>query len=239
MKIIPYSIAPEVFEKFPKFIRGVLLANGVKNCASPTELTQLLREAEDSLRARLTAEDLLNEPRVSAWRGAFRVLGIKPSEFRPSLEAMARRVLNGHELPSINALVDIGNIISLRHLISVGGHALDDITSAISLRAASGQEQFIAFGSEELEHPAEGEFIFAEGETVMTRRWVWRQSRHSLTELRTQVIEFNLDGLPPVEKNEILAIGEELGELVTQFCGGELRHYLLESEHPQAELVIV
>ncbi len=33
---------------------------------------------------------------------------------------MARRVAKGQELPSINALVDIGNVLSLRHLVPLG-----------------------------------------------------------------------------------------------------------------------
>ncbi len=61
----------------------------------------------------------------------FSPLGIKPSEFRSSIEAMARRVLRGNELPAINALVDIGNLISLRYIIPAGGHALDHVTQDI------------------------------------------------------------------------------------------------------------
>ncbi len=84
---------------------------------------------------------------IVSWREAFRSLSIKPSEYRPSIEAMARRVINGNELPSINALVDIGNIISLRYLLPVGGHSLNAVKQDIALRTAKGREIFIPFGS--------------------------------------------------------------------------------------------
>ena len=149
---------------------------------------------------------------------------------------MARRVINGNELPSINALVDIGNIISLRRLIPVGGHSLNNVSQEISLRAASGEEEFIPFGSDQMEHPDKGEFIFTEGDHVLTRRWVWRQSNHTLTELTTTFIEFNLDGLPPVKENEIKETGIELADLVKQFCGGEFSQQVLTRENPKISI---
>jgi DNA/RNA-binding domain of Phe-tRNA-synthetase-like protein len=233
MTNIQYSIADEIFERFPEFLRGVVIAKAVVNRASPPELVRLLREAEVSLREQLNSETLITHPRIISWREAFRSLGIKPSEYRPSLEAMARRVINGNELPSINALVDIGNIISLRRLLPVGGHSLNEIKQDIALRAASGEEEFIPFGSDQMEHPEKGEFIFAEGDAVLTRRWVWRQSNHSLTELSTTFIEFNLDGLPPVTMAEIIEVCDETKALIQQFCGGELTSQVLTQSSPE------
>ena len=236
MTEIQYSITDEIFDRFPEFMRGVVVARDVINRASPPELIKLLREAEAQLREQVNAETLITHPRIVSWREAFRSLGIKPSEYRPSLEAMARRVINGNELPSINALVDIGNIISLRRLLPVGGHSLNHVSQEISLRAASGEEEFIPFGSDQMEHPDKGEFIFAEGDAVLTRRWVWRQSNHTLTELTTTFIEFNLDGLPPVKENEIKETGEELADLVKQFCGGEFSQQVLSRENPKISI---
>ncbi|MDD9417934.1 phenylalanine--tRNA ligase beta subunit-related protein, partial [Staphylococcus aureus] len=84
-------------------------------------------------------------------------------------EALARRALRGEALPAINALVDIGNLISLHHLVPVGGHAIDGVTGDIALRPATGQESFVPFGSDQVECPLPGEVIFAEGDTVLTR----------------------------------------------------------------------
>jgi len=220
MTTLQYSIADEIFDRFPEFIRGVVVARDIVNRASSSELIELLRAEESSLRRRLTGEALVSNPLIVSWREAFRSLGIKPSEYRPSLEAMARRVINGNELPAINALVDIGNIISLRYLLPVGGHSLNEVSQDITLRAATGEEVFIPFGSDQTEHPDKGEFIFTEGNNVLTRRWVWRQSNHTLTELTTTFIEFNVDGLPPVNVDNIKTASEDLAELVNQFCGG-------------------
>jgi len=145
-------------------------------------------------------------------------------------------VLRGQELPSINALVDIGNIVSLRRLLPVGGHAIDVLTRDIALRPASGSEDFIPFGSGELEHPVPGEFIFVEGDQVLTRRWIWRQANHTLTLPETTAIEFNIDGLPPAAAGDIAAAGRDIMDLVDRFCPGRARFEVLERRHPVLRL---
>jgi hypothetical protein len=41
-----YSIADEIFARFPGYARGVVLAYDVTNGESPSEVVSLLREAE-------------------------------------------------------------------------------------------------------------------------------------------------------------------------------------------------
>ncbi len=231
-----YSIAPEIFDRFPGYIRGVVIAHQVSNGPSPADLVGKLREAEASVRERLDLERIAEEPRIKAWRDAYRAFGAKPAEFRSSIEAMARRALRGDGIPSINALVDIGNIVSLRRLIPAGGHAIDLLNGDIELRFATGEEEFVAFGSDELEHPLPGEVIFVEGNTVLTRRWTWRQGKHTLTLPETTAIEFNVDGLPPVTRGEIEDACKEVADLVAQYCGGLIRIDYLTAETPRISL---
>ena len=202
MSAFAYTIDPEVFRKHPGYVRGVVIAHGVANPPSPPELVQLLRDAEASVRERLTAEGIAEAPRIKAWRDAYRAFGAKPAEHRSSIEAMARRALKGNPLPSISSIVDIGNIVSLRHLVPAGAHAIDVLKGDITLRPATGNESFVASGSEKVEHPSPGEFVFVEGDTVLTRRWTWRQAKHTLVEPGTTAIVFNVDCLLPVMADE-------------------------------------
>ena len=236
MNYFTYSVAPEIFARFPGYVRGVVLAHEVRNGPSPSELVQLLREAEKSVRDRLTLDQIAEEPRIKSWREAYRSFGARPSDFRCSVEAMARRALRGDELPTVNALVDIGNVISLKYLVPAGGHAIDVLNGDIELRLATGDEQFVAFGSDELEHPLPGEVVFVEGNTVLTRRWTWRQANHTLTLPDTTAIEFNVDGLPPVTRGEIEMACAELADLVRRFCGGKVRIDYLTAETPRISL---
>lgn len=232
MSDLTYTIDPAVFSHFPDYIRGVVFANEVQNGDTPPALLALLRATEVEARERLTLDTLTAHPRIAAWREAFRRLGYKPGDFRPSIEALLRRVLRGQDLPSINTLVDIGTLISLRHLLPIGGHAIDVLTQDIALRPATGAERFVPFGAEELEHPMPDEFVFVEGDVVLTRRWSWRQAQHTLVASETRALEFNVDGLPPVTGVDVKAICQEVSELVTRFCGGQIQVALLTGDQP-------
>lgn len=227
---ITYSVQPEIFDLFPGYMRGVVIAHGVKNGPSPEELIGLLRAAEEEARSKLDSETIIEHPKMFSWREAYRRFGAKPGKFRPSMEAMARRVLRDQQLPSISCLVDIGNIVSLRHLMPVGGHAIDEVEGDLALVRAQGDETFMAFGSDKAESPQAGEIIFSEGKTVLTRRWTWRQAQHTLVTPDTSVLEFNVDGLPPVTRSEVDTACREVIALTEKFCGGQLRYEILTLE---------
>jgi len=137
MKELHYTVSRDIFQRFPGYVRGVVIAHDVTNQASSDELIGMLRAAEESIRGLLSMKDLADHPRIKSWRDAYRAFGAKPSEFRASVEALARRVLRKEPLPSINALVDVGTVVSLRHLIPAGGHAIDVLTGDIALRFAT------------------------------------------------------------------------------------------------------
>lgn len=236
MAELHFTIADDIFRRFPGYLRGVVVAHGVHNGPSPEALMQRLRAAEASVRERLHIESITDEPRLKSWREAYRSLGSKPSEFRPSIEALARRVLHGNPLPAINALVDIGTVVSLEHLVPVGGHAIDVLTGDIELRYATGQEEFVAFGSDELEHPQPGEIVFVEGGRVLTRRWTWRQAQHTSIQPGTQAVEVNVDGLPPVGASEVEQACNEIAALIGEYCGSAGRVEVLSGEHPRMRL---
>lgn len=228
-----YTVDSELFDMFPDYRRGVVLAYDVQNGDSPQDLAQRLRRAEDEVRDRLSIDGLTQNAKIESWRNAYKAFGAKPSKFRPSMEAMIRRVLKDQQLPSINTVVDIGNVVSLRNITPIGGHAIDVIKGDIALRKAKGEEEFVPFGSDQLENPEPGEIILAEGNTVLTRRWTWRQANHTLMVPDTKALLVNVDALPPVGKSEVIEICHEIMELLGIYCQGSASFEILCKETPE------
>jgi DNA/RNA-binding domain of Phe-tRNA-synthetase-like protein len=226
------KISAEVFSKFPLYRRGVIIAHGISNGISPNELIASLRDAESALCSQLTPENIATHPKIESWREAYRSLGVKPSEFRPSMEALVRRVLKKDPLPAISKIVDLGNLVSIQNLVPIGAHAIDLLTADMDLRLATGNEIFEPFGTDIVEHPNPSEIIFAEGNTVLTRRWTWRQSKHTLILPETTAVEFNVDALPPVSDQEVERICNEIAALVQKYCGGNVHHGILSKDNP-------
>ena len=138
MQNLSFSIADDVFARFPGYVRGVVLAHGVTNGPSPAELVALLRAAEDEVRRTVDAAIIAEHPRIRAWREAFRTFGAKPSEYRSSIEAWCGGWPAAIRCLPSTALVDLGNVVSLRHLLPAGAHAIDRLTADIWLRPAKG-----------------------------------------------------------------------------------------------------
>jgi DNA/RNA-binding domain of Phe-tRNA-synthetase-like protein len=233
---LKYSVDPEIFQMFPDYLRGVVLAYRVENGPSPDELKDALREAEKMAANNYAKNDLAANPRIESWRAAYKAFGAKPTKFRPSMEAMIRRVLKGHEAPSINSAVDIGNIVSLRWAVPVGAHAIDVLKDDMILRRATGEEQFVPFGADRLERPEPGEIILAEGDLVLTRRWTWRQANHTLVTGATKALVVNVDGLPPTGEEEIEAACELIMDLLKKYCRAETRRELFSRGHTMMEI---
>lgn len=129
MSIHTYTVNPAIFAAHPAYRRGVVFFSGLENNHSHTALSLLLRANEQSLRTRICGNPA-ELPQIAAWRCAYRGFGAKPSEHRSSIEAMVRRVLKPDSLPDINPLVDIGNLLSLRHILPVGVHPVGEASRA-------------------------------------------------------------------------------------------------------------
>ena len=74
---------------------------------------EMRRECVERARQRLQLALLANDPVVAGLRQLFRGTGTDPTRYRPSSEALLRRVLKGNELPAIHPLVDLNNCLSL------------------------------------------------------------------------------------------------------------------------------
>ena len=153
------------------------------------------------------------------------------------MEALIRRVLKNDSLPSISKIVDLGNLVSIQNLVPVGAHAIDVVTQDIALRLATGEEIFEPFGSDVVEHPSPSEVIFAEGNTVLTRRWTWRQAKHTLVVSDTKAVEINVDGLPPVTHQDVEQICRQVASLVQEYCGGRVTFEILSKDNSTIQLI--
>lgn len=77
------------------------------------ELASMRDSSVERARERLDLLNLASHPTVAALRRLFRAAGCDPTRYRPSSEALIRRVLKGASLPAINPLVDLNNCLSL------------------------------------------------------------------------------------------------------------------------------
>ena len=102
----------EFTERWTQF-RGAYIEADVVNSPTTPELWQEINDFCNDLRTRLTTDTLKEQSGIAATRAAYKACGKDPSRYRPASEQLARRVLQGKELYSVDTLVDLGNLVSL------------------------------------------------------------------------------------------------------------------------------
>lgn len=125
------------------------------------EIAALLKATGDRARSELELETLSSHPTVAAMRSLFRAAGCDPTRYRPSSEALLRRVLKGEDLPAIHPVVDLNNCLSVALAVPCCAAVEGSFASPVVLRAGRAGE-----GYESLRGPfnLEGKPLLADGE---------------------------------------------------------------------------
>ena len=213
-----FQYDPEIIARFPTIVGGVIHAVGVTNEAAPAELIEAYRAEQAAVLDRIGATSLSELPSIAAWRRAFRAFGVDPTGYRSAAEALLRRLTKQGSIPSINALVDIGNLVSIRYALPVAVFDQRATTGRTTVRFATGDETFTDLGSGERESPELGEVIFVdEAGLVSARRWCWRQSAESASGLETTEILVTVEGHHDGAIHDVVAAVTDLEALIRQF----------------------
>ncbi len=225
------TIEPIIFEKYPDVNIAVAELQGINNAGEHQEITELLREAEKNVIEEFSGKQISELPFVTPWREAYRTFGAKPSKYPSSIENLIKRVINGEQIRHVNKLVDIYNIISLRHHLPVGGEDIASLKGTVLLTCAGDDEAPVKLlGEQEARAPYPGEVIYKDEEGTLCRRWNWKEAeRTKLTEQTTDAI-IVMEGLPPIDKEKVQSAMEDLVRLVQKFCGGEYEVTILHKE---------
>ena len=140
------SISSLVAEACPGMQAGIIKAS-VVNSPTSDELWEELQAEAARIASTYATDTLSKRPAIAGTRQAYKTLGKEPNRYRPSSEALCRRVVKGMELYRINALVDLINIISMRSGYSIGGFDLDKVEGdCITLGVGAHEEPFEAIG---------------------------------------------------------------------------------------------
>jgi DNA/RNA-binding domain of Phe-tRNA-synthetase-like protein len=230
-----FTVAPEVFERFPGLRLAVAVADGVDNISFRPEIEEEWRAAWVAAReAGQRFGNAQSHPRVRPWRERFTAMGVSGKQFPGSIEALLRRALKGGEPFRINPLVDWYNAISLRHSVPAGGFDLADVAGPIELRLSREGDSFAAMDATAPEMVPPGEVSYADGATILTRHFVWRQARTALLVAETRDVFLVSEVLGELGADVAEAVRADFAHGVGEHFGAQARTWLLDAAHPAA-----
>ncbi|HOI27134.1 MAG TPA: phenylalanine--tRNA ligase beta subunit-related protein [Paludibacteraceae bacterium] len=118
--MIAINIDSEIKEKVKPFALGVIECN-IRNSEPSETLWELMNKEIALLKEKIQFDSIKENPAIKATREAYKACGKDPSRYRPSAEALCRRIFHDMDLYRINTVVDLINLVSFRYGYSIGG----------------------------------------------------------------------------------------------------------------------
>lgn len=205
MVSVDFFVEADVFEYFPGMRLVVAAAEGMSLPAGTEPVAAFLRDSwRIAAEASTAYGNPQSHPNIKPWGERMKMAGAPRKNFPSSIEALVRRAGKSERPFAIHPFVDFYNAVSLRYLVPAGGFDIDVLRDGLALRFSRHGDSFTALDEEDSVDIPPGEVSYADGDIVVTRHFVWKQSRHAI--------------IAPESKN-IFFISEILGELPPETAG--------------------
>jgi DNA/RNA-binding domain of Phe-tRNA-synthetase-like protein len=186
---------------------------GVRIQETGPELKAMIEDLAEKMAGQYKDRPPSEIPTVKAVRTIFHKTGVDPTRYRPSSEALLRRIVKGKGLYFINSVVDVVNYLSLKTLLPMGVFDADRVKPPVEFRAGRKGETYQGVGRDVLNlegfpllADAEGPFGSSVSDSVRTR----------VTENTTRILWATL--MPSGESPDF----EEFAAVMIRFNGGEV-----------------
>lgn len=143
--MIQIELSAEIKTACPE-LKVLAIACQVKNSLSDVALWQEIAAEEAAVKATCRIEEINKWAPIKATRTAYKRLGKDPNRYRPSAEALRRRILRDLPLYRIDTLVDLINLVSIRSGYSIGGFDADKIEGDLTLGVGREGELYQGIG---------------------------------------------------------------------------------------------
>lgn len=127
---------------------GVVAADDVRVRLLDPGLAKSMDEVCARKQHEFTVESLAEAEPVRAVRAMFREWGMDPSKYRPSSEALLRRVVQGKGLYRVSNVVDVGNLGSIETGWPYGCYDRSKMNPPIFLRHGAAGERYEGIGKQ-------------------------------------------------------------------------------------------
>ena len=135
--MISITLSSEISEACPD-LHVLAIACQVKNTEPDERLWEEITRVEEDIRSTCKIEDINKWTPIFATRQAYKRLGKDPNRYRPSAEALRRRILRGLPLYKIDTLVNIAGLPVYRDGVAgVGTPTSDEERTKIEMSTTS------------------------------------------------------------------------------------------------------
>lgn len=232
-----FTVEEEIFKHFSGLKIVVAIA---RNIAPSGEAVRSIRDSLEEAWASAGASckahgNAQSHPRVVPWVERMKAVGAPRKLYPSSIESLLRRAGKGGDPVSISPAVDFYNAISLRNIVPAGGYDTDDLREHLALRISKDGDTFRSFDEEEDAPVPPGEISYADGSVIVTRQFVWRQSRHAMIRGDSRNVLFLSEVLGELGEAAVHSVRDSFAEGVERCFGVTPRVVVIDEGNREIE----
>jgi DNA/RNA-binding domain of Phe-tRNA-synthetase-like protein len=213
----------EIRIELPGVKLGIVEADGLQVVLVHPELAPQMDEICERKRREFTLESLADAEAIRAVRGMFREWDMDPSKYRPSSEALLRRVVQGKGLYRVSNVVDICNIGSIETGWPFGCYDRARISPPVALRHGLAGESYEGIGKK-MWH-LEGRPVLADAQSPFGSP-ISDSTRSMITESATEAVTV-IYAPAPASSVLLEAAMQKLCERFTKFAGARATRFAI------------
>lgn len=209
----------------PSFKIGLLYYNKIVVSTSPQMLKGRLQLFQEQLFFELEEKAVNDFEGIKEWRALWKKLGADPNRYRPSMEAMYRRIAKQNYITPMHSAVDLNNFFSMRYEIPLGIYDLDEITGDIFITVGNKETNYLGLNGRE--NNLHGILTLQDEVSAFGSPFV-DSKRTAVTESTTNALQV-VFLRPSMSQEEATKLLESMGHMFTQVHGGEAASVVLDN----------
>ena len=217
------TIDPQINEILSDFKIGIIHYNNITVSDSPQMLKGRLQLFQEQLYFDLEDKNLTEFPGLLEWQLIWKALGADPSRYRPSAEALYRRIKKQNYLSTINSAIDMNSFLSLQYEIPLGLYDADKIVGDVEISVGTNADRYEGLNNRV--NTLTGILISKDDEGAFGSPYV-DSKRTAVTEQTKNALHiFYLR--PSMEKDTALQLLAAASNMFTGINGGDAEIYVI------------
>ncbi|MEH7381465.1 phenylalanine--tRNA ligase beta subunit-related protein [Bacillus sp. JJ1533] len=217
-------ISPYLKELVPDFKVGIIQYDHIEVGDSPQMIRGRLQTFQESLFFDLEDKPVTEVKGIAEWRDIFKKVGTDPNRYRPSVEAIYRRVQKQNFLNSIHSAADLNNFFSIQYEIPIGIYDADNINGNIEIRVGEPADEYMGINGRVIS--MKNKILSSDGTGAFGSPYVDSERTAVTVDTKNAIQIVYLKPSMPIESCEKLIAS--LGAMFTQVHGGSVQSFIIE-----------
>ena len=213
-----FTVSDEVLNLGMKV--AIVVIKGMKNTKSNEGFDDYKKEVLNKVKGNLSEEQIANDLILKGFWRLHEKVGKTSKHDISSPENLLQMLLTNNDIPNINLIVDIYNLVSIQTKLALGAHDLDNISGNVTLRLTNGDENFLPIGYSKPKPVSKGVYSYIDDSNDILCMMEVRQVEKTKVTANTTSCMYIVQGNENSAPNEIEVAIKMLIELTEKYCGG-------------------